>query len=145
MDAKDELKLKGIFHAKVYRNGKLIEEITEENLIVTQGKSSLAHLLGSDVTGLSVTKIGVGTGTTPPAVGDTTITNVLTKNLDSHNYPAANQVAFVWSLGTSEANGSPLTEFALISTNGNLFARRTRAAINKASDISIDGTWTIIF
>jgi hypothetical protein len=45
-----------------------------------------------------------------------------------------------------EANGKAIMEFGLICTDGTLFARKNRAkAIEKDSDISLEGKWRIIF
>lgn len=130
----------------IFRNGKLVEEFDEQNLIVENSKQVHARLLGGDVTNRSVTQFGVGTNGTAPASGNTSLTAPFTKAVDSVNYPAANQVTFNFSLSSAEANGKAIMEFGLFTAAGVLYARRVRAsALNKDSDISISGSWTITF
>jgi hypothetical protein len=91
-------------------------------------------------------KIAFGTSGVAPTVNDEEITDAFEKNLSGHTYPEAGQVQFSWNLATSEDNGQAILEFGLICADGTLFARRTRTnPIYKESDISLLGTWTIIF
>jgi hypothetical protein len=140
--------LKGILRYTVFKNGVPIEDVEEHNLIVTAGRTQMAHLLAGDLTGKQVTKIAFGTSGTAPALSDTQITNAFTKNLLGSSYPAAGQVKFNWNLTTAEANGKAVLEFGLICADTTLFSRRIRESgkpINKESDTSLEGDWTIIF
>jgi hypothetical protein len=144
----DHQPLKGVLKYTVYKNGVAVEEIEEHNLIVTVGRTQLAHLLAGDVTGRHITKITFGTSGVAPVLADTSIANAYTKNISSVSYPAEGQVKFNWSLGTSEANGKAILEFGLLCADNTLFSRRIRESgrpINKESDISLEGEWTIIF
>lgn len=146
MNIKEEINLKGIFHLDVIKNGKIIDSFTEHNLIVNLCRSNLARLMAGDENGSPIGKISFGTSNRSPEVTDTTITNPYTKNIDSYNFPEAGRVTFNWSLATTEANGKSILEFGLLSANGTLNARKVRVnPINKESDISLLGTWTIIF
>jgi hypothetical protein len=139
---------RGILRYTVFKNGVPIEDVEEHNLIVTVGRTQMAHLLAGDLTGKQISKISFGTGGTPPALPDTQITNPYTKNVIGSSYPAAGQVKFNWTLTTAEANGKAILEFGLICTDLTLFSRRIRESgkpINKESDISLEGDWTIIF
>ncbi|GHV79113.1 hypothetical protein AGMMS49944_09040 [Spirochaetia bacterium] len=139
---------KGILSYRVFKNGVLVEEVEEENLIVTVGRTTMAKLLAGDAAGNPVTKISLGTSGLTPALTDTAITNPYTKNLNSYSFPGAGQVQFNWSLGTGEANGKAILEFGLLCSDNSLFSRRIRESgkpINKEADISLEGTWTIIF
>lgn len=136
----------GDFYLEVYRRGRLIEVIDEKNLIVANSKQIHARLLGGDVTNRSVTQISFGTNPAAPSTGNTVITDPYPKNVDLVTYPAANQVRFAFSLGTSEANGKAIAEFGLLTAGGVLYARKNRAApLNKESDVTFSGTWTINF
>lgn len=136
----------GDFYLEVFRRGKLIEVFEEKNLIVVGSQQAHAKLLGGDVTGQSVTQIGFGTGTVAPAFGNTALTSAYTKALDGHSYPATNQVQFAFSLGTTEANGVAISEFGLLTASGALYSRKTRTApLNKDSDLTFQGNWTISF
>lgn len=142
----DKHSLRGVFRLRVYKNGSLIQEYADNNLIVNAAKVSLANLLSGDGGSKIVTKIGFGTSGTAPASSDTALTNPYIKAVVGHSYPAIGQVEFSWNLLTSEANGLQIKEFGLISDDGTLFARKVRTeAIPKADDISIEGQWLIIF
>lgn len=136
----------GLFTLNVYQKGELIEVFQEKNLIVNNSKQIHANLLGGAVTNQSVTKIAFGTNGTAPSSGDTTITGAYTKLLDNVTYPSSNQVQFNFSLGSGEDNGQAILEFGLITGGGTLYARKVRStALNKASDLSLTGSWVISF
>jgi len=150
VELKDKTVLRGILKFNVYKgereNKKLIETFEEENLIVNEARTTMAHLISGDVANRSMRSISFGTNGNNPTVDDTEITNPFTKNLGAITYPAMGQVTFAWSLTTAEANGLAIMEFGLLTADGKLFCRRTRTMpINKQNDISLEGTWTIIF
>lgn len=138
-------RLRGIFQLRVIRSGQVIEEYLDENLIVNVAKDALARLIGGDGAGKTITKIGFGTSGAGPFPADTALTAAFVKTLSGHSYPVTGQVKFDWSLGTTEGNGLAIKEFGLICSDNTLFARKTRGSIEKADDISLEGSWTIIF
>lgn len=139
----------GTFYLRVIRDatGEILEEYTERNMIVTTGKEAQALLIGGGDPGYDkrVTKISFGTDGTAPSAGDTAITSPFTKSIGSVTYPDATSVVFEWSLATTEANGKAIQEFGLLCIDNTLFARRTRAVINKDSSLRLEGTWKIQF
>jgi hypothetical protein len=150
VELKDAVSLRGVFTMNVYKgeggNRKLIETFEDHNLIVNLARVSMAHLIAGDVAQRSMLSIAFGTNGSTPTVDDTEITNPFVKGLGAAAYPQAGQVRFAWNLTTSEANGKAIMEFGLLTADGSLFCRRTRTTpINKESDISLEGTWTIIF
>jgi hypothetical protein len=140
-------KPRGDFTLRVLRHGKVEEIIEEKNLVVDLANTTLAHLIGGDVTNRSVTQIAFGTNGTAPAGGNTSMTDPFTKDVDVVSYPAAGQVQFDFSLLTSEANGKAIAEFGLLTEGGTLFARKHRSAgaLIKDSDLSLEGSWLITF
>ncbi len=146
MRIKEECHSWGRFQLRVKKDGRLIEEIDEHNLIVNKGKLQVARLLAGDVEGRSIVKVAVGTNGKPPVPTDLVISGAFAKAFDSIEYPAPGQVKFSWSLSTQEANGKVIMEFGLLCSDGSLFARRTRdVALNKTDDITVEGDWTINF
>lgn len=145
MNLKDIITLQGIFELKVFKKGHLIEDYIDKNLIVNTAKEALAKLIAGAGAGKTITKIGFGTNGLGPTPDDTSLTSSFVKNISSYTFPSVNQVRFNWTLLDTEANGKQIREFGLICSDNTLFARKTRGLIEKADDISLDGTWTIIF
>lgn len=136
----------GLFVLNIFRRGQLIETIEEKNLIVDASKQIHAKLLGGSVANQSVTQIGFGVNGTAPAGGNTSLTSAYVKAVDAVSYPLTNQVQFSFSLGSGEANPLAIMEFGLLTAGNVLYARKVRsAALNKDSDLSFSGTWTISF
>lgn len=136
----------GTLELFAWRGEELVDHWVEHNLVVDAAKLIQSRLVGGDVTSRSVTQIAFGTNGTAPVAGNTSITGAYTKALDSHSYPDNTSVSFAFSLGSTEANGVAILEFGLLAADGTLFARKTRAtALNKASDITLTGTWVIQF
>jgi hypothetical protein len=136
----------GRLRITVMRDGEIIEEMDEQNLIVDVSKTIHSRLLGGSTTGKMVTTIGFGTSGTTPVAGNTTLTSSFTKALDSVTYPASNQVQFNFSLLSTEANGKDILEFGLLTGDSSLYARRVRTGVlSKQSDISLTGSWVITF
>jgi hypothetical protein len=136
----------GIFGMKVFQSGKLIEETVEQNLIVDGAKLQMARLLAGDASGRNIAGIAFGTSSLAPDAADTLITNQWSKPIAGFSFPNDGHVRFDWKLLTTENNGMAILEFGLLCADGTLFARRTRQnPIHKASDISIEGHWAVIF
>jgi hypothetical protein len=140
----DKILPKGAVRIEVYENGKLIDCIVENNLVVTLGKTNIAKLLGGDSAGKKIEKISVGTSGTTAAVGDTALTGAFTKAIDSVTYPDAQSVRFHFEIDNDEANGMTIREFGLLNTDNVLNARKVRDTdIAKTDAIRLVGTWTI--
>lgn len=145
MTETDTIAMRGTLRLKVIKNGVVIEEYEDNNMIMNVAKDAMAHLIGGAGSGKTITKIGFGTNGNGPSPGDTGLTSSYSKNVSSVSYPATGQAQFNWLLTTTEANGMSIKEFGLICGDTTLFARKTRGAIEKQDDISLDGSWTIIF
>lgn len=141
----EQIAMRGDFRLRIYRNGVLVEEQHDPNMIMNVAKDAMAKLIGGSGTGKTITKIGFGTSSTGPTPTDTALANSYSKAVSAVAYPTTGQVAFSWTLGTSEANGKAIAELGLVCSDGTLFARKVRGVINKDADLSLEGTWTIIF
>lgn len=138
----DKIKLTGAVNIDVFENGKLIENISENNLVVTVGKQNMAKLLGGP--GSAITQISVGDNGIAADVLDTAITNPFTKAIASVSYPDPQSVMFSFDIDNSEANGMTIREFGLLDAANILFARKRRNAdIIKTVAIRLVGTWKI--
>lgn len=145
MNIKDTLALRGDFELQIFRAGELIERYRDPNMIMDATRDALARLLAGDGAGKSVSQIGFGTDGNGPSPDDAALTAGYVKAIAAHSYPVAGQVRFDWTLSTAEANGKTIREFGLLAADGTLIARKTRGAIEKGDDISLAGSWTIIF
>lgn len=128
---------------KTYINGELVEDYTDDNLVVMLGKKDVARLLGGDAFGKKISKVQAGTSSTAPDLTDTGITNPFTKAITSATYPTDNQVVFNWVLESTEANGMTIAEFGLLNDDNILFARKIRTPIQKVDPMVIVGAWKI--
>lgn len=136
---------RGELHVRVLREGRVIEEWRERNLVVTQAHTVVANLLGG-MAQRAITQFGVGTDGTAPAAGNVGLTGAVLRPIAAVTYPAAGQVRFTWYIPTDAAIGMQIREFGLFTQSGLLVARKTRAgAIAKTADISLEGTWTLRF
>lgn len=139
---------KGHLQLWVRRNGVIVPElcIDEPNLIVNGSKTCHSRLIGGTTANMIVTKIGFGTSATAANVADTALTGLFAKALDAVTFPASNSVKFDFSLASGENNGVAISEFGLLTANNTLYSRKTRSTpLNKDTDISFTGSWTITF
>lgn len=144
MKINEHVTLKGVLELRVYRCGQLIEHWRDENLIVLGAKELMAMLVAGD-SAEAITEVGFGVSATPASPNNTSLTGAFWKPLSSHSYPTAGKVAFSFGLGATEANGLAICELGLRTTARRLFSRKVRGIIEKDSDISLTGTWTITF
>jgi hypothetical protein len=124
-------------------HGREISRIEDHNLVVNNGRDNVLKLLGGDVAGLPITKIGAGTGTAAANVSDTGLTAGVLKTVSTVTY-GTGTVTFKATFGTGDANGLALSEFGLFNSGSVLFARKVNSSvINKNNTFSFDVEWTI--
>lgn len=145
MQLKDKVEPRGVLEITVYRDGQPIEQWRDENLIVNGAREIQAQRLAGEGAGRHVARIGFGEGSSPASPNDTSLTGAYTRALVGHDYPATGEVRFHFELARSEANGKMIREFGLIAADGTLFSRKVRGVIEKYDEISLSGTWTIIY
>lgn len=147
MDITDAVKMTGTLEVAVVRksDGLLVDWWKDENLIVNSAREMLARLIAGDGTGDNITDIGFGIGSASATPNDTGLTSAHWRPVSGHSYPAPGKVQFSFALSTTEANGLTIREFGLRTASGELFSRKVRGGIEKNSDISLEGTWTITF
>ena len=145
MKLHDTQPLRGELTLVIKRRGYEPETITEHNMIMNIARDALAKLIAGQGAGKSINRIGFGTGSTGPSPDDTALTSAYIKSVGAISFPSAGQVTFSFSLAESEANGKSIREFGLLCSDGSLFSRKVRGVIEKSDDLSLSGTWTIIF
>ena len=146
IEAKEKAVVRGVLrYRKIYKEGR-VEPCEGENLIVDSARVQMAHLIAGDAEDRRVVAIAFGTDGSVPEVADTEITEPFTKAISGVEYPAPGQVCFNWNVAETEMNGKAVMEFGLLCEDGTLFARRIRQTpLNKDSDFSLEGDWTIVF
>lgn len=77
-----------------------------KNMVVTTAKTSIAQRLAGDTAAGEITYCALGTGTTSPALGNTTLQTELFRKLISSRSVAAAVATFQTFYTTSEANGA---------------------------------------
>tara|TARA_Y100000748_G_C15478416_1_gene481782 strand:- start:800 stop:1225 length:426 start_codon:yes stop_codon:yes gene_type:complete len=136
---KDQMKLVGKLSIAI--NNKVVQEI--DNLVVTAGKNFVASRI-KDATASAMSHMAIGTGSTSPAAGDTTLgTETARVALTSTTVTNAD-VAYVSSFGAGTGTGA-ITEAGLFnaSSAGTMFCRTTFSVVNKGADDSMTITWTV--
>ena len=145
------------------RNGQIVEEYRENNMIMTQGRVSVARLFAG-LEGGAGKFIGVGSGDAEPNPEQTGLSNqylVQANKISFVNPQVDNEimswvesatptpnVRFDFVIGQGDANGLGIREFGLFSADGTMFARRVRSGgkpIEKDTDLTIEGYWIIRF
>ena len=141
----ENLKLSGEL-AMVLRdkNGNVKEERTEKNLVVTAGLTFIASRM-KDATATAMTHMGLGSGTTTEAAGQTDLTTLLGSReaLDSTT-ASSNTIVYVASFEAGDATGA-VTEAGIFNaaSSGTMLCRTKFNVVNKAADDTMNVTWTI--
>jgi hypothetical protein len=141
---KESISPRGSFALTVWKDGKIIEQFQEDNLIVSLGRNNIAALLGG-YGGSEIDRIGFGTSGSPTTLEDALLVDGFQKAIATATAGTSGRVEIAWTLETSEANGKTIREFALFNKDGDMFARKVREAIVKTADLRLTGTWTLIF
>lgn len=136
---------KGEFHIDVLKDGRLIDEISDHNLVVDVGRIRLAELAAGTKANRHITQIGLGSGAETEDVSDIALTNQILLPL-SNVAVNGRDVQFDFFIDTDEANGLKVHEFGLFCSDGTMFSHRVRTGvIEKGNDIQLKGYWILHF
>jgi hypothetical protein len=115
------------------------------NLVVTAGKNHIADQLSSAPGGSAMSHMAVGTGSTAPAAGDTTLGTEIDRNALTSRTDATNVVTYVGDWAAGDATNSAIAEAGIFnaSSAGTMLARATFTAINKGASDTLKITWTV--
>ena len=151
MQQADGLALRGEITLEQRRGGKLIARRVVQNMVVNTGLAWLAGAITGDTTTPTDLKyIGLGTGTTAAAAGDTALE---TPTADARASGTVTRVTTtttndtVQIVGTVTAGGArAVTEAGLFSaaSDGTLGARQVFSVMNLASGDTLQVTWKLI-
>jgi len=126
------------------KSSKIIQTIKKKNLVVTSGINLARDLLDGTTT-IAVNYLGVGTGTTAVAAGDTTLESEQFRGAITKRTSVSGAFTMAYYLSSTQGNGNDLTEAGLFDTSsgGSMFSRVTYSAITKTSSIAVMYSWTI--
>jgi hypothetical protein len=144
----DEIKATGALHVVLRGpDGKIKDERNIKNLVVTTGKNFIAASMikTTSDTPAAMTHMGIGSGTTAAAVGDTALESALGSRVSLSSATNANAVTtYVATFAAGTGTGA-VTEAGIFnaSTSGTMLCRSVFSVVNKGADDSMSITWAI--
>jgi len=147
----ENIKLRGHVNIKHLRDGKVIGEVNEDNLVVTVGKALITALMGAVGSPAAVTYLALGIGTTAAAAGNTTLeSEIVDSGLQRASATVSQQTTTTTNdtlqlTKTFTATGSKaITEIGALnaSSGGTLLGRRVFSAVNVVSTDQIQVTYS---
>ncbi len=143
--SQDAIKVKGVVQARLLGPDGQIKEMRggKANLIVATGKQAIADQLLAAPTLPKPTHMGIGTGTTAPADGNTALVTEVGARQTITKARNTNVVTMVGSFGAGVGTGA-ITEAGIFTAvaAGTMYSRITFAAINKGANDTLELTWT---
>ena len=139
----ETIKATGKLNIKLFGpDGTIKEDKTVPNIVVTTGKTFIAARMVGTPTAMS--HMAIGSGTTNPAAGDTTLETELGRVALTSSASAGAVVTYIASFGAGTGTGA-VTEAGILnaSSAGTLLCRTEFAVVNKGADDSMSITWTI--
>lgn len=128
------------------KNGRILRTEYLHNIVTNAGFNFIRDILRGVVTSnLVLTHFGIGTGTTPVAVTDTTLETETFRD-EMTSFTANNaQLICSYYLGLDDCNGTTISEAGILNqaTLGVLFAHILFTPIVKTNSISVSFVWVI--
>lgn len=140
----DSIKVTGELRITVTNpEGNIKQEIVVPNLVVTTGKNFIASRM-KDTTDTAMSHMGIGTGTTAAAVGDTALETQAGRVSLTSTTVTDNAVAYVATFPAGTGTGA-ITEAGIFnaSSGGTMLCRTVFSVINKGAADTLGITWTV--
>jgi hypothetical protein len=145
----DSIKAKGTLQLTLIDENGKIKQQDEHNLVVSAGLAYIASRM-KDATATAMSHMGVGTGTTPAAAGDTALGTALGARvaLDSTTITTTSvtddSVQYVATFGAGVSTGA-ITEAGIFNalTGGTMLCRTVFSVINKGALDTLVITWKV--
>tara|TARA_B110000238_G_scaffold52296_1_gene57074 strand:- start:339 stop:764 length:426 start_codon:yes stop_codon:yes gene_type:complete len=128
-------------HLAIAINDEVVQEVP--NLVVTDGKEFVASRM-KDTTKAAMSHMGIGTGSTAAAAGDSALGSQADRNALTSTTVSGAAVTYLASFGAGEGTGA-ITEAGLFNaaSAGDMLCRTVFAVVNKGSSDSMTITWTV--
>lgn len=144
MNINEDLKMKG--ELKIVRRdstGQIVQSLHVPNLVVTAGKGYIASRIVGTTAGV-MSHMAIGTGTTSPAAGDTTLGTEAGRVGLTSSVASSNTVTYTATFPAGTGTGA-ITEAGILNagTAGTMLCRTTFPVVNKQSGDSIAITWVV--
>tara|TARA_B110000858_G_scaffold77461_1_gene89742 strand:- start:363 stop:788 length:426 start_codon:yes stop_codon:yes gene_type:complete len=135
----DDLKLKGRLAIAI--NGETVSEV--DNIVVTTGKGYVASRM-KDATATAMSHMGIGTGSTAAAAGDTALGSQSVRSALTTTTVNTNEVTYVATFSAGSGTGA-ITEAGIFnaSSSGTMLCRTVFSVVNKGASDSMTITWTV--
>ena len=128
------------------KNGKVKEERTEKNLVVTTGLVYIAARMTDTNSPTDMSHMAVGTSNTAAAAGQTALGAEVARVAltGGEGAPSTNTIVYTASFPAGTGTGA-LTEAAVLnaSSSGTMLCRTVFSTVNKGADDSVTVTWTV--
>jgi hypothetical protein len=144
MSPNDLVKMTGKLEILIRDNrGRIRTRKVVKNLVVTTGKNFIAsRMVGA--TSAVMSHMAVGTNSTAPAAGDTTLNTELARVALSSGTASGNVATYTATFGAGTGTGA-LVEAGILNAGaaGDLLCRTTFSVVNKSASDSMTITWTV--
>jgi len=126
-------------------NGEVKQQFEVPNLVVTTGKNHIAAKIAATTNSpAAMTHMAIGTGSTAPAAGDTTLGTETGRVSLSGSVVSTNTITYTATFPAGTGSGA-ITEAGIFnaSTAGTMLCRTTFSAVTKQAGDSIAVTWAV--
>jgi hypothetical protein len=123
----------------------VVEERNIKNLVVTAGKNYIASkMVATTNSPVSMTHMGIGTGTATPAIGDTALAGQTARAALTGSAVAGNAITYTSTFNPGVGDGA-ITEAGIFNaaSAGTMLCRTTFPVVNKGSGDTITITWVV--
>jgi hypothetical protein len=141
---RDSMTMKGHMRLELRdKHGRLKAVREEDNLIVTTGRDAIIERLDASPATATPSHMGLGTSSTAPAAGNTTLTAEPTRVALTSNTSSGGVLTMVgnWAAGTATGTWAEAGVFNALTT-GTMYSRATFTAIPKGASDTLQITWT---
>lgn len=125
-------------------DGEIKETREVDNLVVTAGRDAIIERLDSSPATGQPTHMAIGTGSTSPVAGNTTLGTEIDRNALTSNTSSGGVLTMVGNWAAGDGTNAAIAEAGVLnaSSSGTLYSRATFTAINKGASDTLQITWT---
>lgn len=141
----DKVKVTGSVDFKLLdADGNVVQRFRKDNLVVTLGLALMLSRLGGS--GNALTHMGIGSGTTAPALANTDLeTSIIRRVFDTPGGTLAGTSITFYCLFPAGVGTGTVSEAGLFNalSGGTMFSRIVFTPMTKSASLSLAASWTI--